>query len=390
MKKHTLFSIKRCISVFLCTLLIFSVFSVKAAADGKTHDKIRIGYCQAGAYYEFDYQIYQIGCALLEANDITCESLKDLKQGDSYDVVWNALSNGKSDYYEFGSDCCFDLTSPDFFGLSEEEMGEKLDKLIKDKNIDLMITMGTSAGLTVKEYTEVPYMNFIASDPVSSGITKAADYSGDYRGWANVNDGLELRAINVMYDLFAPKKVGIVYNGDNPEAYVYSGAASVDAFAAEHGIEVITEYVSDEFEDTDEAYKKYFDEMKAAHERLAGQGVDLYILTTSYLELEDFYDALHPFMEHNIPVFSINSTEDVRCGALAAVEMIDYQNIGRFAADNLKKYHDGVSLRDLPQQYATAPFLVLNIDTMHETGVKLSYETLISSSKIYGKYQGEE
>lgn len=389
MKKNTIISVKRCLSIFLCTLLIFAVFSVKAAADGKTHDKLRIGYCQAGEYYEFDYQIYQIGYALTEANDITCESFNDLKQGDSYDEVWKALSSCKSDYYEFGIDCCFDLTSPEFFGLSEEKMGEKLDKLINDKDIDLMITMGTVAGVMVKEYTEVPYMNFMASDPVSSGITKASDYSGDYRAWANVNEGIELRAVSVMYDLFTPQKVGIVYDGGNPDAYVYSGAVIVDDFAAEHGIEVIKEYVSDEFEDTDEAYKNYFDEMKAAHERLAGQGIDLYILTTSYLELEDFYDALHPFMEHNIPVFSINSTEDVRCGALAAVEMIDYQNIGRFAADNLKKYHDGVSLRDLQQQYATAPFLVLNIDTMHETGVKLSYETLISSSKIYGKYQGK-
>lgn len=385
--------IKHYATILLCVALIFGCFRAVLADQNGTkaepEKKLRIGYCQAGAYYEFDYEIYQIGCALVESGEFVCDELNNLKQGDSYDKVWKTLAGGESDHYEFGKDCCFDLTSSTFYGLSEEEMGEKLGKMIMDKKIDLMITMGTVAGLAVKNDSDVPYMNFLASDPVSSNITQGVEVSGDARGWAHVNDGAEMRAIEVMYGLFEPKKVGIVYNGDDPDAYVYSGAASVDAFASQHDMQMVVKYVSDEFEDTEEAYQNYFRELTNAHRELAKEGVDLYILTTSYLELEDFYDALHPFMEAGIPVFSINSTEDVRCGALAAVEMYDYQNIGRFAADILKQYREGANLGELPQQYATAPFLVLNSDTMHQTGVKFSFDTLLSSSKIYGKYQGE-
>lgn len=391
--KNIIWRVKPFVAILMCLAMVV-VFCRGVLADGKesgqnTAEKLRIGYCQAGAYYEFDYEIYQIGCALVESGEFTCEELGCLKQGDGFDVVWKALAAGESEFYEFGKDCCMDLTSSDFYGLSEEEQGEKLDNMIREKKIDLMITMGTVAGQAVKNYSDVPYMNFIASDPVSSQITQGAEFSGDARGWAHINEGVEQRALEVMYDLFEPKTVGIVYNGDDPEAYVYSGAASVDAIAAEKDMRVFTEYVSDEFDDTQEAYQNYLNEMLTAHKKLAKEGVDLYILTTSYLELEDFYEVLYPFMEAGIPVFSINSTEDVRCGALAAVEMYDYQNIGRFAADILKQYREGADLGQLPQQYATAPFLVLNIDTMHQTGVKLPFDILLSASKIYGRYQGE-
>lgn len=376
--------------VVISVILAAGILGYAEEGSGTVRKKLRIGYCQAGAYYEFDYQLYQIGMALVESGEFSCDAIGVLSQGDSYSDVWKAMATGSSDYYEFPKECCYDLTTTQFFGLSEEEIGEKLNSLVEENQIDLMITMGTTAGLTVKNYSDVPYMNFLASDPVASGIVSEAQYSGDDRGWAHVNDGVEEKSLAVMEDIFHPKKVGIVYNGEDPEAYIYSGAASVDAYAEQYGVEVVTEYVSDEFEDTEEAYENYYQEMLKAHEKLADQGVDLYILTTSYLELDDFHDVLLPFMKNGIPVFSINSTEDVRCGALAAVEMFDYENVGRFSADILKRYSEGEKLSKLPQQYATAPFLVLNIDSMRETGVTFSLDTLISASRIYDKYEGSE
>ncbi len=367
-------------------VLPLSLFAEQTKAD---RGKLKIGYAQAGDYYEFDYQIYQIGMALVKDHEIVSDRLARLSQGDSARDVWDALCAGKSDTYEFGEDGYFDLAAGEYAALSEEELQEALAEQIAEQGIDVMITMGTSAGLTVKEACDVPYMNFIASDPVGSHIVEGAETSGDPRAWAHVNDGVDKKALSVMDDIFSPKKIGIVYNGDDPEAYIYSGAASLDDYADRYRKKVVSESVSDEFEDTEEAYQTYFSEMCAAHQKLADAGIDAYVLTTSYLRLEDFDEALEPFMEAGIPVFSINSTEDVRCGALAAVEMLDYQNIGRFAADTLKQYREGASFADLPQQYATAPFLVVNADTMRRTGVKLPLDTLISASEIYGKYESE-
>ena len=387
------------ICLFVLSVFILAVFVLAAAAataetgtsdESGERDKIRIGYCQAGDYYEFDYQIYYIGMALTEASELESEQLLTLSQQDPAHTVWEALCNGSSSFYEFDRNSYFVITTGEFADLTEEEIRERLAALINENQIDLMITMGTSAGLAVRESCDVQYMNFIASDPVSSGITGWEDYSNDPRAWAHVNSGVEEKALDVMDSIFTSKKLGIVYDAENPEAYIYSGAVSVDEFAGQNGKEVVTESVSDEFDDTEEAYQNYYSEMLSAHKRLADSGIDIYILTTSYLRLEDFYDVLLPFMEKGIPVFSINSTEDVRCGALAAVEMLDYQNVGRFAVNNLKRYRSGVKLSVLEQKYATSPFLVINIDTMRRTGIQLPLDILISTSMIYGKYSESE
>ena len=379
-------------SILALALILGSLFgnnAIKAKAEGDSTDKIRIGYSQAGDYYEFDYQIYEIAMALLENGEIRGDKLYSLSLGDSAKKVWDALCNSESRYYEFVNEAYFDVSTYAYSSLDEDQALKKLAQEIEDKNVEMMITMGTTAGLMVKDSCEVPYMNFIASDPVSSGITQTPLLSGSDRAWAHVSTGVEQKALAVMDDIFSPKKIGIVYNNEDPEAYVYSGAASLDEFAKAGGREVVTEFVVDEFGETDEEYQEYKQQMLNAHQKLADAGIDLYILTTSYLELDDFEEVLKPFVDKGIPVFSLNSTEDVRCGALAAVEMFDYKNIGRFAVDTLDKYFHGESLGNLSQEYVTSPFLVLNIDTMRKTGIKMPLDTLISASKIYGKYEGD-
>ena len=370
---------KDVVSSILILALVTSLFT-GMTADAAVHEKIRIGYCQAGSYYEFDYQIYQIGMALIENGELSSDALEKLKQGDDAKTVWKALCEGSSPYYEFVENGYIDV--------AKAEQAD-VEDIIREQKIDLMIAMGTTAALEIKNNTNVPYLNFTASDPVSSGITGGVDFSGDSRAWAHVDAGLEMRALSVMGDIFAPKKIGIVYSNEDPEAYTYSGARSLDEFAAANDQEVVREFVSDEFEETDEEYQKYKNNLLNAHKKLAESGIDVFVLTTSYLLPADFEEVLSPLVEKGIPVFSINSTEDVRFGALAAVEMIDYQNVGRFAADTLSKYQKGSDLKELPQQYATAPFLVLNIDTMRKTNVTLPLDTMISASKIYGQYEGQ-
>ena len=375
--------------VFIAVSGAKEAYALKSRDDeGGFSGSLRIGYCQDADYYEFDYEMYQIGMGLVNDGYINCAQLSKLGQGDSARDVWKALSLAKSDYFVFADEAYIDIASDEFSGLSEEEMLKKLKNIIESEDIDLMITMGTSAGCAVRDACDVPYMNFIASDPIESQITSGEEFSGSDRAWAHVSTGIEEKALNVMYDIFGAKKVGIVYN-DDPEAYIYSGAASVDKFAEEKGIDVVRKYVVDFDDYSDEEYKRYKSDLLKAHKELAKSGLDLYILTTCGLESGDFYESLEPFMENGIPVFSINSTEDVRFGALAAVEMFDYESIGRFASANLMDYHEGTPLSKISQIYETAPFLVLNSDTMHKTGIKLSLDTLLSTSSIYRKYEGE-
>ena len=372
---------KPMLGLLLAAGLLFSFTAVKA--EGK-----RIGFCQAESYYEFDYQIYEIGAALQERGALKPAENRTVSRGDPARSVWNTLCASTGDF-EFVPEAFADLSTAGWSRLSEEEQAQKFRALMEEYKIDLLITMGTAGGLFVKENTEIPYMNFLASDPVGSEIVSDAEFSGSDRGWAHVSVGIDGRALSVMRDIFAPAKIGIVYDMEDPEAYIYSSASSVDTHAVKNDITVVRRSVSDSIDDSDEMYEAYKADMLQAHKELAAEDIDLYILTTSLLEPEDFAPVLAPLVEKGIPVFSINSTEDVRYGATAAVEMCDYTNIGRFTADALLAWKDGAGLDTISQIYDTAPFLVFNIDTLQKSGIRLPLNVLLSASVIYGRY-GEE
>lgn len=378
---------KRIISAILTGLMLFTIlFSCVRTdtlyAQGGS-DKIRIGYCQAEKYFEFDYVLYDIALGLSENEDVSGLSLDGLSQDSPSAKVWDALCGLNCPWAEFVKEGYIDYSDPEYTRLEDYELGEYIGKKIDDADLDLVITMGTSGGLMVKNNSYVTYMNFLASDPVGSGIVEDQDYSGSSRGWAHVNVGAFANALSVMEDIFKPTKVGFVYNEDEPEAVFYSGASTVEEFGREQGFTMEVVSVNDYFESTDAAYKRYYDDMLRAHEELAGSGIDLYILTSTLLDVNDLGDVLKPFAREGIPVFSINSSEDVRYGAMASVEMFDYVNVGKFGASTIQMFAQGTPIDELSQRYDTSPFLVLNTDVMHDTGIKLPLELLLSTSKFY-------
>ena len=183
------------------------------------------------------------------------------------------------------------------------------------------------------------------------------------------------RSVMVMNDIFKPKTIGIVY-ADSPDAYIYSGADEVDKFAAQNNIVVKKRFVDDPPSDSEADMQKYYAELSSAFEALADE-VDVFIMTTSLIETDKMKELFEPFYASKVPIYSINSTEDVKAGALMAAESSDYQNIGRFTASTISQYMKGAKLSELPQVYQTAPFLVFNYSTAKRIGYRPEFKMLL-------------
>jgi len=354
-----------------------------ASADSPdSPDKIlKIGYCEGESYYEFNYALYNIIYGLEEYGLIT-ELPEGMPVESDSRVIWKWIcSQNQEDWkVRFVEDAFFSLTDSEFSQMEESDIVKYIDQKITSSGIGLMISMGTTAGLTAKALPSVtPMMCFAAADPVKSGIVANAQQSDTPNVWAQVDvDGFR-RTIRVMYDIFRPEKIGTVY-ANSEDAYIYSGVDVLDEFAQENNIEVIREFVEDP--ETPEEYDEYLNNLKSAYEKLAKE-IDVFVLTTSLVEEEDFKDILQPFYDAKVPVYSINSTDDVKFGALMAAESADYKNVGRFGADMIKRFINGEELETLPQIYQTAPFLVINYDVARKIGYRPPFNMLLSANKIY-------
>lgn len=376
---------KRLIRSLLAILALTATLTCTLAVSGdvtNNSDKVlKIGYCEGESYYEFDYALYNLIYGLEEYGLI-----KELPEGMPVESgsrnIWKWICSQDQEDWDvrFVEKAFFSLTDNIYIRMDDLDIAGYIDQEITKRDIDLMISMGTTAGLITKALPGgTPMMCFAAADPVKSGIVANAQQSDTPNVWAQVDpDGFK-RTIKVMNDIFQPQKVGVVY-ASSEDAYIYSGVDVLDEFAEENDIEVFREFVEDP--ETKWEYDEYLKNLKNAHEKLAKE-IDLFVMTTSLVEEDDFKDILQPFYDADIPIYSINSTDDVEYGALLAAESADYKNVGRFGADMIKRYINGEKLETLPQVYQTAPFLVINYDVARKIGYRPPFNLLLSANKIY-------
>ena len=361
----------------LVALMLGCSMPIASAAE----PRLTLGYCESDPYVEFDVQLYYLLLGMEEYGLITGVSGQinsDMPAAQLWEIVSGI--NAPNWQVHFSKDVYVSLIETAYASLDEAGQAELIDSMIASAGVNMMLTMGTSAGLAIAALPSgIPLVNFVAADPYKSGIVADTATSGYANRWAHVDVDAFGRTIQVMDDVFNPATVGVVY-ANNSEAYIYSGADVLDAFCSAHGITVHKQFVEDEFHEED--YPLYVQQMHDAHAALAGQ-IDVYILTTSLLEAEDFEYVLAPLFDAGVPVYSINSSYDVECGALLAAEASDFPNIGRFGADTLRSYIAGAPLDTLPQIYQTAPFLVINYDTARRIGYYPTFDMLLSASTIY-------
>ncbi len=373
--------------LIIFTFCLHSVLFTSAAAkenwEGTGSRPLKVGYCQGEEYYEFNYQLYYLVNALVENGCFKYDMDSGINEEMPAREIWEHISGsgGEGSRVEFVRDAFADLTDSEYSGPNAGSVKEKLTQLAEDNGVDIMLTMGTTAGLQVKS-AGVPSMNFVSADAVGAGITGGKEYSEDDSVWAHVDSESFARSLSVMDDIFSPKSVGIVY-ANNVDAYFYSGADNVMTLAGNSGFRMEKEYVNDSFDEKD--YPVYLENMRKAHEKLAEKQVDVFIMTTSLLAPEDFEYVLQPFVEKNIPTYSINSVEDVKNGVMLAVESSDYENIGRFGAENILRYMEGSKLSSLPQEYATAPYLVINYKAAKEIGYTFPFDMLLTANVIFNQ-----
>ena len=372
----------------LLTLLLVLLLTGSAMPVAFAEDALLLGYCESDPYVEFDTQLYYLLLGMEEYGLIS-RVAEQLESDMTVSEMWAIVSavNDPSWKIHFSPDVYVSLIDHTYSSLSEEAQSGLIDSMIASAGVELMLTMGTSAGLAISALPSgTPLVNFVAADPFKSGIVANTTRSDIPNRWAHVDVDAFGRTIQVMDDVFNPDRVGVVY-ANNDEAYIYSGADVLDEFCAKNGITVYKQFVEDEFDEED--YDLYVQQMHDAHAALADQ-IDVYILTTSLLDAEDFEYVLSPLFDKGVPVYSINSSYDVECGALLAAESSDFPNIGRFGADTLANYIAGTPLHEMPQIYQTAPFLVINYNTARRIGFQPTFEMLLSASKIYATVEAAD
>jgi ABC-type uncharacterized transport system substrate-binding protein len=370
------------LAVAICSLLLIAC-NKDASPTPTTHDgeKWRIAYYEGGPWQDYPLHLIAVVDGLAELGWMEPVDWPPVDDSADTSALWSMLSNNvQSDYVEFVGDAYWSADWNDALRIENREA--ILDRLNTTGDIDLIIAMGTWAGvdLATGEH-DVPTVVVSTSNALSAGIIDSAEDSGLDHVHAWVDPTQYERQAQMYHEFVGFDRLGVVYE-DTTEGRTYANLAELETVAAEEGFELVTCSLPKESLPDDVAYELSYE----CFEELAPQIDALWIGAITAAQKQNFPDILTPMFEYDIPTWYSEDPEFVKYGVLMSVSRSELHGLGVWTAEVIASIFNGAKPRDLGQVYELPFAIVINLETARRIGfdvppglleaADLTYETI--------------
>ena len=292
--------------------------------------------------------------------------------------LWNWLVNkSKSDYLQFVADGYYSANWDD---KQRQENRAKILKSLKwDTSIDLVIAMGTWAGLDLANNEHsVPTIVMSTSDPVESGIIKSVEDSGYDHVHARVDPYRYERQLRIFHDIIKFKKLGIAFE-DSIYGRSYSAIDTVEKVAADIGFEVVKCYTKSDISDTNIASQSVIQ----CFQDLSKQVDAIYVTIQGGVNAESIPKLVEIANQNRIPTFSQLGAKEVQQGILFSISRPGFKPAGLFLSATIAQILNGAKPRQLKQLFEESPSIAINLKTAEIVGLYLYADILAAADTIY-------
>ena len=327
--------------------------------DGK---KWRIGYYEGGAYINYQKQLTETVKGLMQLGWVEKAQLPE-QTGEETETLWAWLSTeAKSDYVEFVADAHYSA----FW--ENDKRSEVEDKIVfrlnNDKDIDLMIAMGTWAGKGLANYRHrTNTLVFSTSNPISSGIIKSVEDSGFDHVHVRVDPKRNERQLMVFHEMIGFHKLGVIYE-DSLAGRSYAAIETIEALSKTHDFEIVRCHTQSDTSDQESAEQGVIN----CFNELVKDADAIYVTQQGGVNSRSIPTLVEIANRHKIPTFSQSGAREVSYGILASLSRAGYKYVGRFHAETIAKVFNGAMPNQLNQLYEEPPKIALNLKTAEIIG----------------------
>lgn len=292
--------------------------------------------------------------------------------------LWDWLvNNSKSDYIEFVENGYYSANWDD--QQRQKNKTRLLRRLRSENDIDLVIAMGTWAGLDLANNKHsVPTIVMSTSDPVESGIIKSPTDSGYDHVHARVDPYRYERQLRIFHDIIKFKKLGIAFE-DSIYGRSYSAIDIVEKVAEDIGFTVVKCYTKSDISDIDiasESVTRCFDELS--------KKVDaIYVTIQGGVNTESIPKLVKIANKNRIPTFSQLGSKEVQQGFLFSISQPSFKPAGLFLSATIAQIFNGARPRQLKQLFEESPSIAINLKTAEIVGLYLYADILAAADTIY-------
>lgn len=292
--------------------------------------------------------------------------------------LWNWLvNNSKSDYLEFLEDGYYSANWDN--EKRQENRSRLLKRLNSDSDINLVIAMGTWAGLDLANNEHsVPTIVMSTSDPVEAGIIKSTDDSGYDHVHARVDPYRYERQLRIFHDIIRFKKLGIAFE-DSIYGRSYSAIDTVEKVAADIGFDVVKCHTKSDISDTDIASQSVI----RCFAELSHKVDAIYVTIQGGVNPESIPRLVAIANKNSIPTFSQLGAKEVQQGFLFSISRPGFKPAGLFLSATIAQILNGAKPRQLKQVFEETPSIAINLKTAEIVGLYLYADILAAADTIY-------
>jgi len=378
----------------MLNVVLFFLLSVSfgLAADKKQYPttpptqvskKWRIGYYEAGAYHNYPKTLIAIVNGLAVLGWIEPVTIPFNEGDKTTDKLWLWLStNIKSKYVEFPADAYYSYNWKK--ELREKTKQVALKRLKENRDIDLILAMGTWAGqdLANNEHS-VPTLVCSTSDPVDSKIIRSNEDSGYDHVHAHVDPTRYIRQIEAFHDVFDFKRLGVTFiNTDYGRSY--AAIEDIRKIAKQRKFE-ITECHTLPGTLTPEVATSV---IKCAQD--IAPKIDAFYLTQQVgVNNETLPKILAVMNAKKVPIFSQAGSDEVRRGVLLSIATPDFKLFGKFHAETIAKVFNGAKPRELNQIFELPAKIAFNKAAARSVDIRddIYHLLLKTADEVYEKIE---
>lgn len=239
---------------------------------------------------------------------------------------------------------------------------KELLKKLKNADVDLVIAMGTWAGLDLANNEHnVPVLVLSTSDPIGAGIIKSLEDSGFDHVTARVDPNRYLRQLRMFHRIVGFGILGIAFE-DTPDGRIYSAINDVQRVAKEMNFKIVTCNVLDTIPDTQRSDHSCLECYRELSEKV--DAVYVTGLTCVDRKAKEIADI---FKSKQIPSFSMVGSKYVKSGILFSISSDSgYAAKGKYNANKLGEILNGTPPRNLNQICKDPLEIAVNMKTAKE------------------------
>lgn len=340
--------------------------------------KWRVGYLQGGNGGDYLPVLKGVYKGFAELGWVKNKDIPNIDGEGGTTEMWQWMSkNSQSVHLEFVEDAFYNADwKSELRGKNKETL---LNRLNTQKDIDIMIAMGTWAGQDLANNDHsVATIVLTASDPLKAKIIKSVEDSGYDHLHAHVDPDRYRRQVILFHEIIGFNKLGVVYE-DTEYGRNIAQVNMIEEVAKEMNFEVVlcnAKY-------SDITKEQAADEVKKCHEELAPKVDAVYVTTHTGVYPKSMSNVLDPLNKKEIATFSQRGSSDVRYGVLMSISQANFVYAGQFYAEIMAKIFNGAKPRELGQIFEDPPKIAINLETAKIIGYNPPVDILGAADEIF-------